>query len=131
MQLLFIVCQFEYYHNILKPSCRPLAFTLSKACFEKKIGLQPVSLPYFLNDFWTKKIILLWSITWPNLIAWLSRQPSYNIINFEINLIFLIKPFFYMTQKSKQKVKYLEDQKSLGWNKKYFLSFLNGFYWSK
>ena len=33
-------------------------------------------------------------------------------MNFEINLIFLIKPFFNMTKKSRQKLKYLEKEKS-------------------
>ena len=32
---------------------------------------------------------------------------------FKINLIFLIKPFFYMTKKYKQKRKYLENEKSI------------------
>ena len=31
-------------------------------------------------------------------------------MNFEINLVFLIKPFLYMTKKSRQKRKY--DEKS-------------------
>ena len=31
---------------------------------------------------------------------------------FEINLIFLIKPFLYMTEKLKQKFEYLENEKS-------------------
>ena len=35
-----------------------------------------------------------------------------DVIHFEINLIFLIKPFFYMTKKSRQKLKYLENDKS-------------------
>ena len=30
--------------------------------------------------------------------------PDYGVINFEINLIFLIKQFLYMTKKSRQKV---------------------------
>ena len=34
-----------------------------------------------------------------------------NIINFEVILIFLIKPFLYMTKKSRQKFKYLENEK--------------------
>ena len=34
------------------------------------------------------------------------------LINFEIKLIFLIKPFFLNTKKSKQKFKYLENDKS-------------------
>ena len=33
--------------------------------------------------------------------------------NFEINVIFLIKPFFYMTKKSRQNFKYLENEKNL------------------
>ena len=33
-------------------------------------------------------------------------------MKFEINLIFQIKPFFYMTKKSRQKFKYLEKEKS-------------------
>ena len=33
-------------------------------------------------------------------------------MNFEINLIFLIKWFFDMTKKSWQKIKYLENEKS-------------------
>ena len=33
-----------------------------------------------------------------------------DIINFEINLIFLVKSFFYMTTKSRQKPKYLENK---------------------
>ena len=33
-------------------------------------------------------------------------------MKFEINLIFQIKPFFYVTKKSRQKFKYLEKEKS-------------------
>ena len=32
-------------------------------------------------------------------------------MDFEINLIFLIKPLSYMTKKSRQKFKYLENEK--------------------
>ena len=38
--------------------------------------------------------------------------PDCDVINFEINLIFLIKSFFYKTTKSRQKSKYLENEKS-------------------
>ena len=37
--------------------------------------------------------------------------PGFNAINFEIELTFLIKPFFYMTKKSRQKFKYLQSKK--------------------
>ena len=40
------------------------------------------------------------------------RWPGCDVINFEITLIFLIKLFFYMTKKSRQKYKYLENKKS-------------------
>ena len=33
-------------------------------------------------------------------------------MNFDINRIFLIKPFFYVTKKSRQKFKDLENEKS-------------------
>ena len=38
--------------------------------------------------------------------------PGCDVINFKINLIVLIKPFFYMTEKSRQKFIYLENEKS-------------------
>ena len=38
--------------------------------------------------------------------------PHCDVINFEINLIFLFKPFSYMTKKSRQKFKYLDNEKS-------------------
>ena len=47
--------------------------------------------------------------------------PGCDIINFEINLIFLIKPILNMTKKSRQKLKYLENEK------RYYSSFLKGF----
>ena len=40
------------------------------------------------------------------------RSPGCDIINFETNLIFLIKSFFCRTKKSKQRFKYLEKEKS-------------------
>ena len=38
--------------------------------------------------------------------------PGCNDKNFKINLILLIKPFLYMNKKSRQKLKYLENEKS-------------------
>ena len=35
--------------------------------------------------------------------------PGFDVINFEINPVILIKPFFCMTKKSKQNYKYLEN----------------------
>ena len=51
--------------------------------------------------------------------------PGCDVINFEINLIFLIKSFFYMTKKSRQKFKNFEKEKSFYvWNKTRFLVIL-------
>ena len=36
-----------------------------------------------------------------------------DFMNFETNVIFLMKPFFYMTKKSRQKLKYLENKEDL------------------
>ena len=44
--------------------------------------------------------------------------PGWDVINLEINLISLIKPFFSLTGKSRQKFKYLENEKSFSSAKK-------------
>ena len=38
--------------------------------------------------------------------------PVCDALNFEINLSFLIKPFFHITKKSGQKCKYLKKQRA-------------------
>ena len=99
------VCFFEYQAEgcryILKLSCRPL-----------------VTLSYFVHDFWGKIFLLLHSINWPNLLVWLPLLgeilgnmcivivcwPGCAVINFEINLMFLIKPFFLHDPKVKTKI---------------------------
>ena len=52
-----------------------------------------------------------------NLCIAIICYPVCNVINLEINLnlnlIFLIKPFFYISKKSRQKFEYLENEKSL------------------
>ena len=72
----------------------------------------------FLEIFW-------FSINWPNFIVWLSLLleilcyvyiaiacfPGCDVINFEINLFFLIKSLSYMSKKWRQKLKYLEKKK--------------------
>ena len=78
-----------------------------------------------MHDFWIKVFLSLYFINWTNLIVWLFVfvklgnvciiilcYPGCDIINFGINLIFLIKLFFYMNKKSRQKLKYLENEKS-------------------
>ena len=69
---------------------------------------------------------MLNSVNCPNFTVWLPLLieilgsmctgivfvPGCDLINFEISLIFQIKPFFYMTKKSRQKFKYLDNRKS-------------------
>ena len=69
--------------------------------------------------------LMLYSINWQNFIVWLALPLEIlqlyitivclrgcDVIKFEIDLVFLIKPFCYMTKKSRQKFKYLENEKS-------------------
>ena len=76
-------------------------------------GLGIVSPAHFMYDFSTKMFLMLYSINWPNLIAWLPLlleilgnmwiaivcYPGCDVINFETNLIFLIESFFLHDQK--------------------------------
>ena len=129
----------------MKLSSRPLAFTSYRAFFLKKRCLELVSLAHFLHDIWRKTFLLLPSITWPNLIAWLPLLheildnmyivivcwPGCGKINFEINLIFLIKQFFIHDQKVKTKNWINWEQKGLlRWIIKHFSSFLKYFHCS-
>ena len=68
-----------------------------------EMGLGIVSLPHFVYDFY-----------------------DCDVIDFEINLIFLIKPFSYMTKKSRQKFKYFENEKSFWGEKKALVIFFKG-----
>ena len=100
-----------------------------------------VSVSHFLYHFSRKMFLMLNSINWTNFLVRLPLLletlghvfvtiicfPGCDIINFEINLVFLIKPFFYMTENSRKKIKYVENRKILRWNKKHFLSFLKSF----
>ena len=94
--------------------------------FLKKRDLELVSLHYFLHDFKNKTFLTLHFINWPNFILWLPLLldilcnicivnvccQDYDIIIFEINRTFLIKPFFSMIKMSGQKYKYLKNEKS-------------------
>ena len=82
-----------------------------------------VSPLHFEHDFLRKMFLMLYSIKWPNFIAQFSLRleilcienaffSGCDVINFEVNLLILIKPFFYLTKKSRQKFKYLENEKS-------------------
>ena len=58
------------------------------------------------HHFW---ILIAELISLPDFLSFTS---GFDVINFEINLTFQIRLIFYMAQKSKQKFKYLENEKS-------------------
>ena len=105
---------------------------------EKSLGL--VFPSHFLYDFPMKMLLIWHSINRPNFIVWLTLLfeilgnlcitivclPGCNLIKFEINLSFLIKPFCYMTKKSRQKLKYLETEKSFWGEIKGFIIIFEG-----
>ena len=105
--------------------------------FEKtKRCLKLISLHHFLYVFWRIIFILLYSINWSNFVAWLSLLSEIlgnmriviacytgcDGINFENNLIFLIKPFFLYSQKVKLKTSW-EQKELLTWNKVFLVFF--------
>ena len=56
----------KYIKSKLQATC-----TSYKAFPKKQRGLELVSLPHFLHDFWRKIFLLLYFINWPNSIVWL------------------------------------------------------------
>ena len=138
MQFLFILCQVEGYRNILKLSCKPIAIASYKDFLQYKKGLELITLPHFLYDFWRKIFLSLHSINWSNFSVWLLLTfailgnisiaivcwSGCDIINFEINFIFPIKPFFVCDQNVETKIQRTWERKQfLRRNKNYFSSF--------
>ena len=72
IQFVSITYQADDCRNILKLGCKPPAFTSYMAFLKTKRGLELVFLLHFLHGFWRKLFLLLYSINWPNCIAWLS-----------------------------------------------------------
>ena len=95
-----------------------------KLFWKIKRGLELVSLTHFLYSFWRKLFLLLNYIDWPSFTVWLPllREILSNtstatvcwqgcgVMNFVINVVYLIKPFFYVAKKSWQKLKCLENE---------------------
>ena len=88
---------------------------LSFVFLDKGLGI--ISPAHFVYDFSTKMFLMLYSINWSNFIVWLPLLleilgniciaivclQGCDVINFKINMIFLIKPSLYMTKKVKTK----------------------------
>ena len=104
--------------------------------FQKiKRELELVSLPHFPHNFWRKIFLLLYSINWLYFIVWLPllcevlgnmcivivSKPGWDVMNFEVNLIFLIKLSFLHNQNvvTKDLISW-EQKKLLRQNKKTF-----------
>ena len=91
---------------------------------ELHLGL--VSPPHFVYEFSRKMFLMLHFIYWWNLFVWLPLnlyilgnmciivvgEPVSDVTKFEINFMFLIKSFWYITKMSRQKLKNHEDEKS-------------------
>ena len=105
-----------------------------KLFWKIKKGLQLVFLPHFPHNFWRKLFLLLYSINWPYFIVWLPLlceildnmpiaivcKPGCDVMNFEVDLIFLVKPFFLHDQKVVTKTKISWERKELLRFKKHF-----------
>ena len=101
-------------------------------------GLGIVSTGHFVYDFSTKMFLMLYSINWINFIVCLFL-PHEILDNMCIAIVLWHHKFqnspdlsnqavFIHDKKSKQKLKYLENEKSkIGEIKKHFSSFLKGF----
>ena len=104
--------------------------------FFKKRGLELVSPSHFMHDFWRKIYLTLYFINWLNFITW---QPLFleilsniciviiccwfhDVINFEINHGFLIKPSFYITKTQDKNVNISRTKKTF--NMKWKLVFI-------
>ena len=120
-----LYAQVKGYRNMLKLSCRPLAFTLFQAFLKKtKRGLELFPLPHFLQDFWRRIFLKLYSINWPDLIVWLSFFHEIlgniciviacfqgcDVVNLEIDLIFLINLVSYIIKNARTKF-FLRNEK--------------------
>ena len=97
---------------------------LSFDFLDKSLGIvSPAHFVYFFHQKCFSCCILLTdqiSLFWlPLLLEILGNmciaivcEQGCDVKNFRINLIFLIKPFLYMNRKSRQELKYLENEKS-------------------
>ena len=112
--------------------------TLNFDFSEKGLGI--VSPPHFVYDFSRKMFLMSSSINWPNFITWLLLLLRILVnmllqlfanqvvtLNFEINLNFLIKPFFAWRKSEDKLYVSWEREELLRWNKKHFSSFWNSF----
>ena len=127
LQLSLVIFQYNKTCHTVKENCIKTfdywSEDMLKFNFSEK-SLELVSPSHFVHDISTKMFLMLHSINWPNFIVCLPLileilgniyittvcWPSGDVIKFEV--IFLTKLLWYMTKKSRQKLKYLENGKS-------------------
>ena len=126
IKFVLTVCPGRGLSNHIKTKGWPLAFTLYKDILKNKKRSVTIFSASFSAWFLRKNIshVIFYQLTkfhCPN--AFTSRDvrqymccnficlPVCDVMNFEINFSFLIRPFFYMSEKSRQKFKYLKNKK--------------------
>ena len=102
---------------------------------EKGLGI--VYPHHFVYDFLRKIFLMLYSINWPNFIVWLPLLletfdnmcfaiicfPSSDVISYETNLIFLIKPFFIWPKCHDKILNILGTKRTFKVKKVFFIAF--------
>ena len=128
----------EVYQNILNLGADHFFWPYVKIFQKAKRGLELFSLSHFLHDFWRKTSLIYISLTdqisLPNCLYFLWYVhcnyyclPFYELMNFEINVNFLIKPFSYMTKMWGQKLKYWKKKIAFQMKWKTFFIIFKGF----
>ena len=115
----------KYNKTMLQTTCFHLILSFLKI----KRSLELVSMCHFLHNFWRKIFPLLYSINWPNFIVWLplvweiwatcvlqlfvNQVVTSWILKLTLSFSSIIFPFFLHDQLPWQKLKYLENGKSI------------------
>ena len=124
-----------------------ITFQTVHAEIRSNLSLTLASAPYFVHDFFKKIILMLYFTNWPNFTIWLPlfleilgyiyiyiviiSYLACDVINFEINHGFFIKPVSYVTKSSGEKTLISQERRELLiWKEASFI-ILKGFYWSK
>ena len=130
IQFVLIACQVGRYQNILKLSCRLLAFTSYKIFLINK-KWSGISFPDSFAAWFLKKNISLVIFYYPTksdcLVTFTTWDTGQCVFQLLVN-----QAVFLHDQKVKTKIEISLPRKELSRrNKKHFSSFVKGFHWSK
>ena len=128
--LCFYVCPSWGLSKYIEMELQITCFYLILGCFKKiKYGLELVSLPHFLNNFWKTMILLLYSINW-----------QFHLSKYQVSLsgcLYFVRYWamcvleLLVNQVVTKGPKIIFKINKKYWSKNHFLSFLKGFQWSK